>query len=475
MPKNNTVTIGLAYLILLFTSCADTKGKKQTVKEFSEIQIALPKNTISATYDIGNNYWCLIQNDETMVMVRPASSEVWQKELMLGLKQDLWHTILADEHGLVWLASSNNLMFLDAHKTAQGWMKFITKNEFPKGHIIALKIGPNGNPIVELSAKSHVEVDVLKLQDGADTIYKTSFSVYENNKNWKAHWEVVARMPGSNHDLRGDVQNGKFYMAGGLTAQYGYPMKSHAYSELFEFDSKTQKWRIVADLGYQRIYCATGALEEELWVMGGDILEENRERYTTRMSQSVNPKTGLVKNTVPLNHDLGAPIAFNLKNRLYVMGFSYSDNLSETPLVIESIGEGEKKWRQEPNGPLGKGAIYGATYKDKICILVANRQVVTFDVVTQKWESIVIPRKVRSAQVACYNDEVWVMGGRDQENQAAVQVYNFKNKQWSDGPDLPRELAWGTGFTIDGQLYITGGAAGRAYSNRTFRLKTSRH
>ena len=34
-----------------------------------------------------------------------------------------------------------------------------------------------------------------------------------------------------------------------------------------------------------------------------------------------------------------------------------------------------------------------------------------------------------------------------------------------------REIVWGAAFNIKGSLYVTGGAAGRCYNNRTFRLR----
>jgi hypothetical protein len=282
---------------------------------------------------------------------------------------------------------------------------------------------------------------------------------------------MVAHMPGSNHDLRGDVLNDRFYMAGGLTAEYGYPMQSHAYSELFEFDAEENKWRVVADLGHQRIYCATGVLKGNLWVVGGDIIHLQGKRTTTRLSQKVDPKKGEVENTIPLNVDLSAPLAFNLQERLYVLGYKNGLGDKEMPLYVASIADGDKQWREEPLGPLGRGAIYGSLHQGRISIVVANKYLAMLDPVKGKWDTVELPLKVRSPQVASLHDELWLMGGRDIENQALVQVYNTKNKQWRNGPDLPRELAWGVGFTLKGNLYVTGGAAGSSYNNRTFRLK----
>jgi hypothetical protein len=50
-------------------------------------------------------------------------------------------------------------------------------------------------------------------------------------------------------------------------------------------------------------------------------------------------------------------------------------------------------------------------------------------------------------------------------------IYNPESGAWRKGPRLPRELVWGAGFNMDGKLYLTGGEAGRCYSNRTFMLR----
>jgi N-acetylneuraminic acid mutarotase len=75
-------------------------------------------------------------------------------------------------------------------------------------------------------------------------------------------------MPASNHDLTAAVLHDKVYVSGGLTAEWGFPTRSHAFDELWELDPKSWRWRVAARFGRARIYCATAVLEQ-LIVTGG--------------------------------------------------------------------------------------------------------------------------------------------------------------------------------------------------------------
>ncbi|WP_158499701.1 Kelch repeat-containing protein [Zobellia galactanivorans] len=489
------------YYLLLVVACSCIGGKHTDPvwKTYGSIPVRPPESTISLTYDGGNTYWALTSSKGSKgntLMVLPAGKKVWEKETLSHAPSGLWHTVLADEHGMLWLASNKSLLYCDLRDLSQGWTEFTGLAE---GDIMDLAIGSNGSALLGLNSGNLIEVDLEKTTKDGTSSYLPSLKVHRIPKGlkslslddrgdvicvttegslsvdlggaWMENWEMVARMPGSNHDLRGDVLDHRFYMAGGLTAEYGYPMDSYAYSKLFAFDPETNNWEVIADLGVPRVYCATGTLNGQLWVAGGDLLPEKGERHTTRMVQKVDPKSGTVKTAPSLNNNLSAPLAFNSRGRLYVMGYTNWLGDAQAPLYVTSIGEGETQWRTEPTGPEGKGAIYGCKYKDQICIVVANTYLALFDPITNQWTTIDMPLKVRSPQVASINDEIWVMGGRDTNNQAGVQIYNLKNKQWKMGPDLPRELAWGVGFNLNGQLYVTGGAAGKSYNNRTFRLK----
>ncbi len=60
---------------------------------------------------------------------------------------------------------------------------------------------------------------------------------------------------------------------------------------------------------------------------------------------------------------------------------------------------------------------------------------------------------------------------RTSEGGSVTYICSPDSGQWRKGPSLPREIVWGAAFSIDGDLYLTGGGAGRCYNNRTFRLR----
>jgi hypothetical protein len=68
-------------------------------------------------------------------------------------------------------------------------------------------------------------------------------------------------MPASNHDLTAAVLHNKLYVAGGLTAELGFPTRSHPFDELWELDPKGWHWRVAGRFGRGRIYCATAAFD----------------------------------------------------------------------------------------------------------------------------------------------------------------------------------------------------------------------
>ena len=125
------------------------------------------------------------------------------------------------------------------------------------------------------------------------------------------------------------------------------------------------------------------------------------------------------------------------------------------------------------------GPIAGAVLNGKLYVSVPHKFIAVFDTKTQTWNTLIPQIAPRSCQMAAYNGEIWVMGGRIGEPEKPVPpstsiesiIYSPLTGNWRKGPDLPRELAWGVAFVIGEKLLITGGAAGRCFSNRTFELK----
>jgi hypothetical protein len=205
-----------------------------------------------------------------------------------------------------------------------------------------------------------------------------------------------------------------------------------------------------------------------VWTVSGAALDADGLRYDSRLTQVYDVATGSNAAGPDLPTALPAAVALSSGGRLYVLGFPEG---RDTVLKLFSIGEGEGEWRAELDGPKGHGSSYGTELGGKLYAVVPHRYVAVYDTRTLKWETILAPHSPRSPAVSHYRGEVWLLGGRTKEGGEVVYIYSPESRQWRRGPTLPREIVWGAAFNIGGEIYVTGGAAGRCYSNRTFRLR----
>lgn len=492
------------------------------------VPVAPPAGSSEPIYDNFDNYWTLAPADEgdyREVLVLPAQDRsAWISPGSHGLEPGNWLWMQPDEHGYVWVASARQVLRFDPRFPQRGWHDFSLDSRFPAGRLTSLSVGPRGSMLVAVDSGYVVELDRQQSGDGgivrernrvravaclpgvtrmrsdksgrvwlqvSGKVYRASGSLFDLSDDATEepftekqdiqpgqHWELVARMPGSNHDLSGDVLNGKFYVAGGLTNGWGYPARDHDFSKLLEFDGQTAQWRIAADLSRGRVYCATSHLDGKVWVVGGDVFLDDRQprpngtRIEMDWVQIVDPATGEVTDGPPLACARPMPIALHVGGRIYVAGNPRGQQ--DQPGRVESIGHGEKKWRREPNGPAGFGPLAGCALGDQLYLAVPERFLAVFDTRSQIWTTIEVPHPPRSCQMASFAGEVWLMGGQQVPNQSEVQIYNPATRQWRNGPALPRGLSWGAAADVGGKLIVTGGAGRHAndysYNNRTWAL-----
>ena len=388
--------------------------------------LAPPARSISTVRDACANWWTLApaDNKQRKLLVLPAQAPTaWVAPNLTGVSDDDWQRLVADDRGYVWLIGKRALVF-----------------------------------------------DPRKPQLGALDAARTNFA---SNPNWRAK----TRMPISNHDLTAAVLNGKFYVAGGLTADYGFPARSHPFDELWELNPKTWSWRVAAKLWRDRIYCATASFDNKIWVIGGDVIEPDGKRFAVTTVELIEPRTGQVTRGIDSTIARPMPLALEANERLYVMG-NPRDQYDQ-PGKMESIGKGERTWRPEPDGPTGMGPLAGATLDNKLYVIVPKKGLAIFDVKASRWELIVPPGGVpRSCQMAAYRGEIWMLGGQDNADKTQALIFNPRAKQFRKGPPLPRPNSWGAAATVHGKLIVTGGAALRSetdriyiYNDRTFVLR----
>lgn len=385
-----------------------------------------PAGSSSVIRDVCANYWALApaSNQQRQLLVLPAQSPTaWIAPNISGIGPDNWQTISTDDDGFVWLKSAGRTLRFDPRKIEAG--------------------------AIEAAMPSP----------------KT-----------ETRWQAVTRMPVSNHDLTAAVLNGRFYVAGGLTADWGFPARSHPFDELWELNPTNWSWRVAAKFHRARIYCATAAFDNKVWVLGGDVIEPDGKRYAVTITELCDPRTGNITTGPESTIARPMPLALTVKNRLYVVG-NPRDQYDQ-PGKMESIGKGETQWRQEPDGPAGMGPLAGTSLDDKLYVLVPKKGLAIFDTKAQQWEMISPPSIPRSCQMAAYRNEIWLMGGQDITDKTQTLIFNPTTRAWRNGPPLPRPNSWGAAATVGGKLVVTGGAALRSendrvyiYNDRTFVLR----
>jgi hypothetical protein len=428
-----------------------------------------------ALYDPYANRWKL--DDAGRLLVLPAQDATTWKTVHAGP----WRFTHPDEYGYIWAASSKTVERFDPRNPAQGWEDF--SDALPHGEISAMDTAPSGSILVAISSGKIVELDrtekrTVQVSDAPAGITQlrtdaegriwagTRQQVYRRGAAadaWQRSWEATARLPGSNHDLAGDVIGSKFYMAGGQTATWGFPVVAHVFDGLYEFEEPRRVWRTAAKLRHPRFYNGTAALDGKIWVIGGSMRDASGKAYPLATVEIFDPRTGEVQSGPGLPYAIEMPLAVHMGQRIYVAGNE----------KLISIGTGEQSWTTEPDMPPAAGlkALAGTAANGRVYVTIAKVGLAEFDPVKRAWSVVSSRYQPRSPQVAALQNEIWVMGGREIPEGRSTMVFDLGSRQWRSGPNLPRELAWGAAATVNGRLMITGGAAGRCYNNRTFLLR----
>jgi hypothetical protein len=364
------------------------------------------------------NQWVLAPavGGKRQLLVLPAQApERWKVAEVPGLGVDGWEAVSIGEDGFVWLSKGRQRFRFDPRKPEKGLAEGIPGTE-------------------RIAAQRD--------------------------------WKVVARMAESNHDLTGAVVDGRLYIAGGLTADWGFPARSHAFDTIQAFDPARSRWTVAAMLHRSRIYCATAAFDNKVWVVGGDYIEPDGSRYAVRTVEVFDPRTGGVVRGPEPELARPMPLALAAGGRLYVMGNARGEY--DRPGKMESLGAGETKWRAEPDGPAGMGPLAGTVLDDRLYVVVPGKGLAVFDSRSGRWEVVESPAAPRSCQMAAWRGEILMMGGRDIENLAETRIFNPRTRSWRMGPALPIPLSWGAAGVVNGRLYVTGGAAERMVDDRTW-------
>ena len=449
-------------------------------------------------FDNFGNYWCIGPADDSgnrPLLVLPAQApHRWLADHISALPPHPWAFVGADEFGFVWVASATRCMRLDPHLPEAHWLD-LSGSQIglaTEQRTTAMGIGPDGAIMLALATGGIIELDYadkllvthMETPPNADTLLcddtgrlwlrcgDKTYTRPPAPDAWQRIWELVDRLPASNHDLSGDILGDCFYMAGGQNGGWGYPARPHVFHDLLEFNARTRTWRIIAALDQPRFYNGTSCLDDKVWVIGGFTRDAIGNPVLLSSVEIFDPATGNATPGPPLPTRMVNPVALHCSGRIYVAAFVAMDK-DEHPCRLLSIGSGETSWRSEPSGPAYKTAFAGTSHAGSIYVALGSKGLGRFDTNTRSWTLIPHPDTPRSPQLATYQGEIWIMGGRDIEREQRTVIYSPLTGQWRNGPDLPRPLAWGAGTTVGGRLLVIGGAGGRGYSNRAFLLRQS--
>jgi hypothetical protein len=457
--------MALAKLILLLL--AGTGGFVPVSDRFPA-----PVESPRVAYDIYDNHWKL--DRDGALLVQPAQNpSAW-----VLVHRGPWKFLRLDEYGYLWAATANVIQRFDPRSPALGWEDF--SDALAGQQIAALGNAPSGAVLVATDAGTLIELDrtdkrsvvvtdapsgITRLfTDGEGQIWLEAKSrVYRKaapSDAWQRTWELVARLPGANHDLSGEAIGTKFYMAGGQTATWGYPAVPHVFDGLYEFDEPARTSGVAARLLHPRFYNGTAALDGKIWVIAGNVRDAKGDAHPLATVEICDPVTGQVKQGPELPYPIEMPLAVHLGRRIFVAGNE----------KLLSIAPGETHWRQEPGIPptAGLKALAGTAWDNCFFVTIAKLGLAQFD---GAWTVLSREYQPRSPQVAAFRNAIWVMGGRETANDHTTMIFDLTSHQWTRGPDLPRDLAWGAAAVVNGRLLVTGGAAGRCYNNRTFLLR----
>ena len=439
---------------------------------FRPVHVEFPLDLRALQLDSASNHWSACGNT---LVVHPHASP----QDSIQLEQDATVTgLVTDMNGYTWFLSGGRL---HAYHFTQA-LPILVDGKNPT----LLSRSPDGRAMfyengtlygISVAKDKTMEIQPIGTVEGA-----TGFSVDKDGNihaqtsrgvfrldapgdGWQHNWLEVGNLPGSNHDLSGDTLDGKFYMAGGLTAEWGFPIQSKTFDSVLCFDPQKENWTEVGKLLHPRRYNATSHLGDEIWVIGGDNGKGHPPLATVEI---LNLQTRQTRKGSSIPAPTSMCTAHSINGRIYVLG---KDKDSTAPTNFYSIGKGESCWTSEPSAPDVSGPIVSTTDSQNIFVVIPQKHLALYNFASKAWYAVPIPIPPRSCQIAFQKGELWLLGGRGVSGGKATQIYNPKTGKWRQGPNLPRELAWGTAFSLCGNLYVAGGASGSCYSNRTFQLR----
>ncbi|MBM3278421.1 MAG: hypothetical protein FJY95_10125 [Candidatus Handelsmanbacteria bacterium] len=439
----------------------------------------VPWSPAACLVDIYGNYWSLVETERgAQVLVAPANVPgEWQ---VAGPGAGEWRWLAADNAGYLWLAGAGGWRRFCPRQPEAGWQDLSA--DLPRCEVTAVGRSPDDLVMAAFADGSVVELDATAagatvvrplgslpvparclLADRSGALWAgTDAELYRRAPApdaWQHTWQAPrGRLPGGgNHDIFAAPCQGRLYVAGGWACQWGLPVRYQVPDALLAYDPRTECWEVVSRMYMPRRYNGIAALGGRVWIIGGEARFGSRggPHQALYLVDIYDPASDSWEPGPSLNHVRTDPFVVTCEGRIWAIGGA-RHNSGPMLDTVESIGPGERTWREEP--PLPRPTRQGhACALEGIIYCFSIDGAFAFDTRTARWdEDLPQPGEIGQGPLAAaWQGEAWLIGGyRDR----SIRCYNPTTRTWRRGPDLPVEQAWAAAAVLEGRLYIVGGA-----------------
>ena len=247
----------------------------------------------------------------------------------------------------------------------------------------------------------------------------------------KKRWLSLQKMPFRRTRHGAAVCCGKLYVLGG---------KSDA--PVCTFNPIKNKWSAQKETASIRMHCSVTALNEELYVTGGEQQWNRVEKYSPNLAEW--------KEVSSMKIGRAAHCAIALRNLIYVLGGYHENDCHKS---IECFDASTDHWTYGPSMNVARQFAGAAVLCGKIFIAggSSDREFESiegscemFDPVQDQWSlvSILVVPRAACAMVS-FDDHLYLFGGEDscKDKLDSVECYNVQNDKWELCGSMPEKLA----------------------------------
>ena len=254
----------------------------------------------------------------------------------------------------------------------------------------------------------------------------------------------------------------------------GLKLSTSALGQIIEPSKGT--WKTVAPAPTKRTEVAVASAGGKIYVIGGFIAQSFFERVLSRISKAKKlVMTDLVEEYDPSNDrwTIKAPLpekinhagAGAVENQLFVIGGYGKSGASSRVFRYEAKSD---TWITQTSMPTPRGALAVAEFDGKLFAIGGKNKdgnssaVEVYNSITDTWESKT-PFPTPRDHLAAVSDKQWIyaIGGRlrgdFRHNLATVEAYDPNLDSWKQVADLPTARSGIAAGVVNGRIYVVGG------------------